>query len=71
MNKTKQAFQPVRIHHLPRPVTVNSNQDTEIVEVINLQIFATLSAFERSLVKTVWAFGETITMGSSIAEVIK
>jgi len=30
-----------------------------------------LSAFERSLVKTVLAFGETITMGSSIAEVIK
>ena len=68
MNKTKQAFQPVRIHHLP---SVNSNQDTEIVEVTNPQIFATLSAFERSLVKTVLAFGETITMGSSIAEVIK
>lgn len=68
MNKTKQAFQPVRIHHLP---SVNSNQDTEIVEVTNPQIFATLSAFERSLVKTVWAFGETITMGSSIGEVIK
>tara|TARA_R100000808_G_scaffold6436_1_gene19121 strand:- start:385 stop:591 length:207 start_codon:yes stop_codon:yes gene_type:complete len=68
MNKTKQAFQPVRIHHLP---SVNSNQDTEIVEVTNAQIFATLSAFERSLVKTVWAFGETITMGSSIGEVIK
>ena len=68
MNKTKQAFQPVRIHHLP---SVNSNQDTEIVEVTNPQIFATLSAFERALVKTVWAFGETITMGSSIGEVIK
>ena len=68
MNKTKQAFQPVRIHHLP---SVNSNQDTEIVEVTNPQIFATLSAFERSLVKTVWAFGETITMCSSIGEVIK
>ena len=68
MNKTKQAFQPVRIHHLP---SVNSNQDTELVEVTNPQIFATLSAFERSLVKTVWAFGETITMGSSIGEVIK
>ena len=68
MNKTKQAFQPVRIHHLP---SVNSNQDTEIVEGTNPHIFATLSAFERSLVKTVWAFGETITMGSSIGEVIK
>ena len=68
MNKTKQAFQPVRIHHLP---SVNSNQDTEIVEVTNPQIFATLSAFERSIVKTVWAFGETITMGSAIGEVIK
>ena len=69
MNKTKQAFQPIRIHPLP---SVNSNQDTvEIVEVTNAQIFATLSAFERSLVKTVWAFGETITMGSSIGEVIK
>ena len=68
MNKTKQAFQPVRINNLP---SLNSNQDTEIVEVTNPQIFATLSAFERSLVKTVWAFGETITMGSSIGEVIK
>ena len=68
MNKTKQAFQPVRIHHLP---SVNSNQGIEVVEVVNAQIFATLSDFERSLVKIVWAFGETITMGSSIGEVIK